>query len=410
MRSYLCQEASLMDSIEGDKAFDEAVSLVQQQISTYKERTNQKLQKLEATIEIAKKLMVDLLQMKAQRIEEGFVNTDSTSGKTLPKGVVPSGTIPHLKMNVSTIEGAGIFESLHVCEQLLDVQTNYDVEPVYDEEPGEGQECWPEHEFILAALRGDNSYSSKDSKPSQPEICTSERSDTSEDLSYIEVIQDRNNHNSLEKMTLILLEEVSSVIFANRETVETFLSKRIVEDFPTDEILYNLDCSNFDKRNILIFDPGGQVQNKHLKGYYNKSKDMIRSEVKLEGTVMKNSVGTQFRHLQDTDFLAIKQLLKETSHLQRKVFIIEMGNSTRLQNIQKEIDGLDNIVSQINEEYVDSMKAGMMVRHCWYPVPRQGSPGEVMRLEVKEAWRRKYTITIFDPGGKRDYIQVWRAV
>lgn len=47
-----------LEGREGDKAFDEAVLMVQQQITTYKERTSKKLQKLKATIEVARKMMV----------------------------------------------------------------------------------------------------------------------------------------------------------------------------------------------------------------------------------------------------------------------------------------------------------------------------------------------------------------
>lgn len=56
-----------------------------------------------------------------------------------------------------------------------------------------------------------------------------------------------------------------------------------------------MSSSNSGKENVLIFDPGGQVQNKQSKGVKNKFKDKFRSEVALEKAVLKSSVGGQLR-------------------------------------------------------------------------------------------------------------------
>lgn len=80
-------------------------------------------------------------------------------------------------------------------------------------------------------------------------------------------------------------------------------------------------CEN----NVLTFDLGGQVQNKKLEDF-----NLIRRT--QEEAVMKNTVGCKLRHIQDIDFLAIEhQLLKESSHLQRKGFIIQIEVSAKLQ-------------------------------------------------------------------------------
>lgn len=366
---------------EDNIAFNDLMHDMHQQLLLYKEKTSRKFKKLEDLIEVAEHKLSLLMSIQAEQRKEGVVNpfnqkANVRQDNNMPQTRVTSESVQYLDLRLPKVEeGAGVLQLIQDWEA---VKLIYDKEPIYDEEPGEGQECWIEKEFILAALKGGGG------NPKLVDYKGEEQQGT--------------------------VEEEHSIILTNmkEELTEDVLST----DGQTDANSSYLDksSSHLENENMIIFDPGGLVQEDHSKGVNHNSKDMIRSEIQLEETVMKDSISNKLRHWQDFDFLAIKQLLNETSHLQSEVFIIGMGNSTRFQNIQKENDGLDHIVSQINEEYLVFMKAGMMRIHCWYSVVRQGSPGEAMRLEVKEAGRRKYTITIFDPGGKRDYIQVWRAV
>ena len=69
------------------------------------------------------------------------------------------------------------------------------------------------------------------------------------------------------------------------------------------------------------------------------------------------------RHVKDLGlkFLAIDQLLKEPSQLQRKVFIFEVWNPPRQgQNILKVSNGFDQIVSETNQQHVDSVGTRMI--------------------------------------------------
>lgn len=377
-----------METIEGDKAFDEAVSLVQQQISDYQETTSQKLQKLEATIEVARKLMLEMMKMKAQQLEERLVDfePDFGIGNKIQEWPNPEGE-----------------EYAHAAWEV------YTGDPIYDEEQeGEGQECWPEQEFILAAVNGG---SLDTPNPLQIEICRNERSEELAEFANIQNLQQGGGNNNLNnEMIPIQLEEVCSMIPTSRDIVEAFHSKRSVKDFPTAEISYDLGIrsSNFGKDNMLIFDPGGQVQNKQLKGVNHNSKDMSRSEVPLGEAVMKDSVGSKFRHWQDIDFLAIEQqLLEEPSRLHRKVFIIEIEISARLQgqgqNIQKESAGFDKIVGEINQQFVDYVRTGMIALSYkdQYMVLGQGRHEiyKSMGPAYHDASRKSVATYIFDPGG-----------
>lgn len=159
--------------------------------------------------------------------------------------------------------------------------------------------------------------------------------------------------------------------------------------------------SHLDKKMMIIFDPGGLVQKDHSKGVDNMMfQDMIRSEVKLEAAAMIISAVGQLRELKGIKLksLAIDQ---EKPLLRRKLKLVQSVLSPRIQghNILEVNDENDQVVNEINEQYIDSMRAGMAARPYRYTVLRHGSPGKVMRFEVKEALRIKYTITIFDPGG-----------
>lgn len=152
--------------------------------------------------------------------------------------------------------------------------------------------------------------------------------------------------------------------------------------------------SHLDKKIMIIFDPDQQKD--HSKGVDNMMfQDMIRSEVKLEAAAMIISAVGQLRELKS---LAIDQ---EKPLLRRKLKLVQSVPLPKIQghNILEVNDEKDQVVNEINEQYIDSMRAGMVARPYRYTVLRQGSPGKVMRFEVKEALRIKYTITIFDPGG-----------
>lgn len=64
------------------------------------------------------------------------------------------------------------------------------------------------------------------------------------------------------------------MISTSRDIVEAFHNKRIVKDCSKAEFSYDLGIksSNSYRDNVLIFDPGGQVQNLRSKGVQNKFK------------------------------------------------------------------------------------------------------------------------------------------
>lgn len=296
--------------------------------------------------------------------------------------------------------------SVHAIEGAHSNQTNYDVEPIYDEEPREGQVCWIEKEFILAALKEGNS---KPSNPLQSALCICER---------LEVDDLRNRPTKIleggDKPKLVdytgeeqqgTVEGENSIILTNmrEELIEEVLSR----DGQTVAKFSGLDksSSHLENKNMIIFDPGGLVQD-HSKGANHNSKDMSRSEMQLEEAVMEDSIGSKLWHWQAFDFLEIEQqLLKEPSQLQRKVFIIETKISAReeSQNVQKESDWFDKIVCEINQQYVDSVRTGMIVLPYKYKsmVLEQGRPefDNSMTPEYYEGSKKSITMYIFDPGG-----------
>ncbi|KAL8157076.1 hypothetical protein AgCh_001972 [Apium graveolens] len=115
---------------------------------------SKKLQKLEATIEVAIKMMEEIWQMKVQEFEEESVNPfvwQKGMEENASKSSDNQGKVK-LKLCCPMVEEAGIIKSIQECDQLLDVEPIYDGRPVYDEERGYSQEFWLEQEFILAAL------------------------------------------------------------------------------------------------------------------------------------------------------------------------------------------------------------------------------------------------------------------
>lgn len=125
---------------------------------------------------------------------------------------------------------------------------------------------------------------------------------------------------------------VSSIITTNIEVAEIFFSKMTIIDFPTAVYSYTLSkkSSNTSGKNVLIFDPGGYVQNDQIKCVTKKSNEMISSKVKLDEAVLIISVDGELGHLKNIqlDFLAV-----DNEHLQlgRKVFIVQLVDSTSKQ-------------------------------------------------------------------------------
>lgn len=109
--------------------------------------------------------------------------------------------------------------------------------------------------------------------------------------------------------------------------------------------------------------------------------------------------------------MAIDQLSMEPSQLQRKVFIFEVRNPLRQgQNILKVSDGFDRIVSEINQQHVDTVGTRMIalpykyeyvvLEECELEMKKSMSP------EYHQASKASVTIYIFDPGGDLSCLQV----
>lgn len=81
-------------------------------------------------------------------------------------------SMPHLELSPPKFQGTGVLDSLQECGNYWQAAPLYDDASVYDDDPEKGQECWLEHEFISAALGGNNFYSSN---LLQFEFCTSKR-------------------------------------------------------------------------------------------------------------------------------------------------------------------------------------------------------------------------------------------
>ena len=106
---------------------------------------------------------------------------------------------------------------------------------------------------------------------------------------------------------------------------------------------------------------------------------------------MKLEETGQLRHWQDIslNFLAKEQLLKEPSQLQRKVFIIEIATSPRIQEqIIQEVTN-ENDISEINGQFLNSVGAGMSVISYIYTRLTPNTIGKVVTLEDHEASRKR---------------------
>lgn len=107
-----------------------------------------------------------------------------------------------------------------------------------------------------------------------------------------------------EKTQGVAKEESSTVPTNIRELLRNVLCG----DSPTSSNSVGLEQkpNHLNKNNMLVYDPGGQMQNKLLRNH--KSKELIRSEVKLEEAGIKISTCSQLRHWQDIDFLGIEPI------------------------------------------------------------------------------------------------------
>lgn len=172
-----------MDSVvfeKRDKAFNEAVWSVQQQFLAHREGTNLKLQKLEATIEIARQKMEDIMSIKVQRIDEDFISplgwqSDKKSNYSRPSSK-NSGNLQHLKLRFPKFDGAEVFEcSLDYEHQLAcgignktqewpdhtegknahASQETCTMKPIYDEKPVKSYKCGPDQPYTQSKACAD---------------------------------------------------------------------------------------------------------------------------------------------------------------------------------------------------------------------------------------------------------------
>lgn len=224
----------------------------------------------------------------------------------------------------------------------------YTGKPIYDEEPGEAQECWPEHEFILVALRGDKS---KSSDPSQYELCTKEMphhcykqasqfmmtTDAQPSSTKVTIANEGQVHEGFKNEGLKIqilkeflvpeeilffttveeanqkakncvdpIEVAKFVEYKGEETGGVFKEESSVvpinmrkvtgndpcKEIPTPANSFGLEKkSSLAKKSMTVFDPGGLVQKDHSKGVNHNFKYMTRSEMQLEEVVMKDSIG-----------------------------------------------------------------------------------------------------------------------
>lgn len=100
---------------EEDKAFNEAVLEVQQQVLLWKERTSHKFQKLEELIELAAQKLSILMNIEAKQQEEGFADSFGWKDKVRldsikqQPGVTPD-SVCQLELRLPEFEGPEISE------------------------------------------------------------------------------------------------------------------------------------------------------------------------------------------------------------------------------------------------------------------------------------------------------------
>lgn len=122
---------------------------------------------------------------------------------------------------------------------------------------------------------------------------------------------------------------------------------------------------------MIIFDPGGNEPT----GVFKVVKELFRQDVKLDDVLMK-----------------------EHSQSRKEVFKIQMVTSAGIQEVG---DETDRVVSEINQQYAQSIRSGMKVIPTYFLL-RYGFPemDGVMRLVDRKASRKSVTIYIFDPRGE----------
>ena len=134
---------------------------------------------------------------------------------------------------------------------------------------------------------------------------------------------------------------------------------------------------------ICIFDPGGR-----LSCFHGVLVAVLVGILLVQYMLLE----TLLQSLSKLPAKATEQR-KEPFQLHKEVFDTKLYNlaGVQSQNVQGSA-GADMILIENNQQY-DPVRDGMIV--------------QLMRTEVIEAWRRKYTITIFDPGGQKGGIIIY---
>lgn len=365
--------------VKRDRAFNEQLQEVQHQFLWYKKKSNKRFQKLEELIELAAQKLSILMNIEAKQQEEGFADSfgwkDTVrldSIKQQPSVIPDSVCQPELRL--PEFKEAQISECLQDCEHQLAAfgignrtqgwpnlaeEENayasweaYTGDPIYDEEPGEGQECWIEKEFILSTLGGGNINSLK---PLQCEICRSEKSEEFEEFSNMKDF-DRLPYVCEQVRTFIMSKDATKYL-DHHQNQDVFCrnSPTVAE---TSGFGLDKKPSYLDTQTMTIFDPGGYV-------------------------------------LDDQS--------KELHKLKRKGHVVQFIDSADLwgQDIQKPIGEIDKILSKMNQQNVVPMEAGLKVLpyRYQYMVLEQNRTEINKTTEGYEVSRIKVTIYIFDPGG-----------
>lgn len=278
----------LIMETRGAKDFNEQMQQFQHQFVCYKEKSNQRFQELEELVGLAAQKMEILRKMKAEK------------------------------------KRREVFKDLaHDALATYTGKPIYDEGPVYDENPGEDQECWPEQDFILAALGDGNSDSPY---TLQSEICTSEKSVEFEDFSNLKDF-DSLPYVCEQVRTFIMSKEDATKYLDNHQNQDAFCrnSPTVAESSG-----FGLDkkSSYLDRQTMTIFDPGGLVKKDYLQGVTVLFKDKEVSII--------NSAYGQLGHLQLKDLeqtkpelnKAIKPEYYEVSRTNATIYIYDPGGDS----------------------------------------------------------------------------------
>lgn len=348
--------------LEKNVESDEFMPEVYQQFLCYQKKVNKRFQEMEGMLGLAAQQLEKLKVRKAKRKNTKFDNPIVKSKVESSKEVEPE-PLHHLKLRFPKFEGAEVFECsqdyehqlvgcgignmakewpnltkeppnrqqkgevfkdlAHAALETYTGKPIYDERPVYDE-PGEGQDCWPEHEFILAALRGDNSNSPH---LLQSGLCTSKSSEEiktpmrflvpeTEDQAY-KIVRNCASYVKLEKRSTVLVPEVSQFMMtteAQTPSIKVTVSNQvqvakgknqqcetqILLDKGSEELR---ELSNerivHDLKPMLTFDPGGFVQHIHSPCVTKMFKGIKRHEVTHDEAAKLISAGGEFGYQND---------------------------------------------------------------------------------------------------------------